>query len=103
MVEEGCGLCERLGKGDMGGGASWENSLVGEQLANLPQPVRVPELAAWHASEEVGPPPRKLGGPSQLMSQRREGSKDACSSGVWTGAKGRKGKMLCGSGCDRGC
>lgn len=41
---------------------------MGEQLANLPQPVRVPELAAWHASEEVGPLLRKLGGSSQLRS-----------------------------------
>lgn len=82
--------------------AWWGNSLP-TPTGCLPQLVRVPELAAWHAREEVGPPLRKLGGPSQLRSQRREGSKDACSSGVWTGAEGRRGKMPCGSGCDSGC
>lgn len=88
MVEEGCGLCEGGLRREI-----WEeeprreNRLVGEQLQPPPtgQGTRassVPELAAWHAGEEIGPPLRKLGGPSQLRSQREGRKQDACSSGV---------------------
>lgn len=61
-------------------------------VASLPRPVRVRELTVWHVSEESGPPLRKLESLSQLRSQRREGRKEGCPSGLLTEAEGGGGK-----------
>lgn len=90
----------------MGFVRGWEGEIWKEHIGGAAchfcghQPVRVLGLAQWHVMWIGWPSLRKLKNLSQLRSQRGEGRKDGCCSGLFTEAehKGETALTLDGTG-----